>query len=546
MARKPDYGRGPKAFLEYARFIVEHQNYAGMPDVYMDNGDIQWEAPSNRKSGKHKDTHNRRRDWWRRKAIEVGIDPNAPHWISRTAKFIHPNKKKPCKNCGRVMDIRYAYPSATLLRRIERLDFIDESFPVDALEHITSLVTRLVEQFGDQVFASLHTLVGTSSIKVPSSTPKLQDWLTWIEDKYMPQEPSTLSPGAMSNAPDRLDGFHSFNLCCRSKTDPGRSKANLQSYMTDRRVFEYWVEGDWVAADRLMGLIRSNKDLKDEVCVNGHAGPCSADHIGPISLGFVHRPEFQLLCKTCNSAKNNRMPVRDVRHLIAAEGRGEEVASWYCKALWNRRKGSVVDEETALRVSKLLRDNRHTLMRVLERIADAGHFTFLATFLGLESATYDVAFVNLRVQNHVTRFDQLNHLPRTTKYSVEQQARRLRVAFDALRDYVGKENRNAFVISNDEIEHAIRSAICELDASTDHVKRLDEELKAVLSAEVPSDEELRNVVVKVPSVKNQPPEFAKARDALQHAMDLVAEELSALWDDDRYVRAPLDEDVNAD
>jgi len=130
MARKPDYGRGPQAFLEYARSIVEHPNYGGMPDVYMDNGDIQWEAPSNRKSGKHKDTHHRRRDWWRRKAVEVGIDPNAPHWISRTAKLIHPTKKKPCKSCGRVMDIRYAYPSATLVRRIERLDFIDESFPI--------------------------------------------------------------------------------------------------------------------------------------------------------------------------------------------------------------------------------------------------------------------------------------------------------------------------------------------------------------------------------------------------------------------------------
>lgn len=544
MARKADYGRGPQAFLEYARFIVEHPNYAGMPDIYMDNGNIQWEAPSNRKSGKHKDTHHRRRDWWRNKALEVGIDPDAPHWISRTAKSIHPTKKKPCKNCGRVMDIRYAYPSSTLIHRIERLDFIDESFPVDPLEHITSLVTRLVERFGDRVFASLPALLGTSSVKVPDLPPKLQDWLTWIEEQYMPQEPSTLSPGAMSNAPDRLDGFHSFNLCCRSKTDPGRSKENLQSYTTDRRVFEYWVEGDWVAADRLMGLIRSDTHLKEEACVNGHAGPCSADHIGPISLGFVHRPEFQFLCKTCNSAKNNRMPVRDVQHLLAAEGRGEQVASWYCKALWDRRKGSVVDEETALRISKLMRDNRHTLMRVLERVANAGHFTFLATFLGLDCAGHDVEFVNLRVENHLTRFDKLVHVPRTTKYAIEQQARRLRVAFDVLRDYVGKENRNAYVISSDRIEEAIRNAMCELDAAPDRVRRLDKELRSVLSAEVPSDEALREVVVKVPSARDEPTEFARARDAMHRAMDLVAEELSALWDDERYVRARLDEGID--
>ncbi len=442
------------------------------------------------------------------------------------------------------MDIRYAYPSATLIRRIERLDFIDESFPVDPLEHITSLVRRMVEQFGDRVFAALPALLNTSSVKAPDLPPTLQDWLTWIEEQYMPQEPSTLSPGAMSNAPDRLDGFHSFNLCCRSKTDPGRSKQNLQSYTTDRRVFEYWVEGDWVAADRLMGLIRSDKHLQEEACVNGHAGPCAADHIGPISLGFVHRPEFQLLCRTCNSAKNNRMALRDVRHLIAAEGRGEQVASWYCKALWDRRKGSVVDEETALRLSKLLRDNRHTLMRVLEQIADTGHFTFLATFLGLDCAKHNVEFVNLRVENHLTRFDELVHSDRTTKYAVEQQARRLRVAFDALRDYFAKENRNAFVISNDRIGEAIRNAICELDAAPDGVRRLDEELRSVLSAEVPSDEELRKVVVKVPSARDEPAEFARARAALEVAMTLVAEELSALWNDERYVRARLDEEID--
>ena len=175
MARRPDYGRGHQAFLEYARFIVDHPYYGGMPDVYMNSKSIQWEAPSNRKSGRNKDTNRRRRDWWRRKAIEVGIDPKAPHWISSTAKFVHPTKKKPCKNCGRLMDIRYAYPSATLIRRIEALSFIDDSFPVDPLEHITSLVIRLVEQFGDHVFACLPALLNTSSIKAPALPCKLQD-----------------------------------------------------------------------------------------------------------------------------------------------------------------------------------------------------------------------------------------------------------------------------------------------------------------------------------------------------------------------------------
>lgn len=541
MARKAEYGRGHKAFLDYVHFIVEHPNYAGMPDIFMDNGDIQWEAPSNRQGGKFKDTHHRRRDWWRAKATEIGIDPSAPHWISRTAKAVHPTKKKPCKNCGRVMDIRYTYPSAVLLRRIAGLPYIDESFPRDPLEHILDLVTRLVEQFGDRVFGSLPSLLAASSIEVPALPPELDNWLTWIENEYIESEPSTLSPGAMSNAPDRLDGFHSFNLCCRSKTDPGRSRENLQSYTTDRRVFEYWVEGDWVAADRLMGAIRSDDAMKMERCLNDHSGPCSADHIGPISLGFMHRPQFQLLCKNCNSAKNNRMLFRDVRHLMRVGESGEDVASWYCRSLWELRKGSVHDNETALRLSKLLRDNRHTFMRLLERIADAGHFVFLTTFLGLKYARKNVEFVNLGVEDHITRFDDLVYTDRVTKYAVEQQARRLRVAFAALREYVQKETRNAFVISTDETEQLIRDALCELNGSPAQIKRLDQELREVLSQEVPSEENLRSLAKKLDGIGNGPAQFAMAGRKLQRAMDLVAAELAGLWDDERYVRAPLEE-----
>ena len=42
-----------------------------------------------------------------------------------------------------------------------------------------------------------------------------------------------LGPGAMSNFPDRFDGFHSYNRCCRSTEDTGRSVENLKSYTKD-------------------------------------------------------------------------------------------------------------------------------------------------------------------------------------------------------------------------------------------------------------------------------------------------------------------------
>ncbi len=343
MARKPEYGRGPQAFLEYVHFIVEHPNYAGMPDVYMDNGGHSMGSPVEPKIRQAQGHASSAADWWREKAVAVGIDPNSLHWISRTVKFIPPHKEEAMQELwsGHGYSIHISPPrhfvavstgSISLMRAFQLTRWSMSPASLRAWSNNSEIVYSNTYQ----------RCSGHRQYRCRPFHPDLQAWLTWIEEKYVPQEPMTLSPGAMSNAPDRLDGFHSFNYGCRSKTDPGRSLSNLQSYTTDRRVFEYWVEGDWVAADRLMGLIRSDKRLKEEVCVNGHAGPCAADHIGPISLGFVHRPEFQLLCRMCNSAKNNRMSVRDIQHLIAAENRGEQVASWYCSTLWNLRKMSVL------------------------------------------------------------------------------------------------------------------------------------------------------------------------------------------------------------
>ena len=39
-----------------------------MPDPFGEKGEIQWEAPSNRASGKFKHTHQRRYEWWKNKA----------------------------------------------------------------------------------------------------------------------------------------------------------------------------------------------------------------------------------------------------------------------------------------------------------------------------------------------------------------------------------------------------------------------------------------------------------------------------------------------
>ncbi|WP_026052066.1 Alw26I/Eco31I/Esp3I family type II restriction endonuclease [Herbaspirillum rubrisubalbicans] len=540
--KKPKYGDA--AFLEYAKKIVNHPNYSGMPDQIGERGEIQWEAPSNRQSGKFKDTHHRRREWWRQKALSIGIDPNADStWISKTAKAIHPFGRKPCKTCGKELEIAYAYPNEHLFGRIRKLRYIDETFELSEVEHICDLLARLDERFGAKIYDDLPKLFATTSIKIPALSKTFDAWAGFLRDVYIPQEPRMLSPGAMSNPPDRFDGFHSFNRCCRSTADTGRSKENLKSYVTDRRVFEYWVDGDWVAADRLMGQVRSNPIFEQEECFNAtqggvHPKPCQADHIGPISLGFTHRPQFQLLCKTCNSGKNNRMYASDVRLLIGVEAGGEQVVSWFAKEIWDRRKSAVNDAETALRLSKLLRDNRHTYMSLLKELLDRGFYTFLASLLHLEAADFDPEFAGLKARNHLTHFDLLTKNPRTTKYATEQKARRIRIAFTSLIDYHRKENRSAFVISNHHSAAEFSAGFSKLSSFKSTTNDLDNKIAEIVGGVTVSEADLRALAKALPDALSlQENAFSSVRDNFTKGMQEVGKELDGMWNADRYVRS---------
>jgi hypothetical protein len=233
------------------------------------------------------------------------------------------------------------------------------------------------------------------------------------------------------------------------------------------------------------------------------------------------------------------MSFNDVQYLKAVETGGEEIMSWHSKALWNKCKGYVVDEETALRLSKLLRDNRHTVMNILKRLYEERHHTFLATYLELDYANYDVTFVNLRVENYKTRFDKLVRTHRGTLYASEQAARRCRVAFQSLVEYFQKQTRNTFIISTDEIEGQVALALNELDKSPATIFALDKRIGDLLEDinDDHVDNEFRKIVSSIPSKALEPENFIKAKSYLNEAMRLVAEELSHLWNDDRYVRA---------
>jgi Alw26I/Eco31I/Esp3I family type II restriction endonuclease len=439
------------------------------------------------------------------------------------------------------MELRFVYPSEILLKRLRKRGYLNDRFSVVEFETITDLMARLHNTYGDQLFDDLRALLVTSSSGVPDLLRDIGMCLDWINTEYVPREPKTLSPGAMANPPDRFDGFHSFNECCRGVADTGRHTSNLRTYTTDRRVFEYWVEGDWIAADRLYGELR--KRAAGELCLNRylgdeveHSGPCHVDHIGPISLGFMHRPEFQFLCGSCNSAKNNRMLLSDVQYLINKEQEGEQVVSWYARRIWDKRKHDVIDRETSERLSKLMRDNRHTFMYVMQRVAEESHFTFLASLINLDVADYNIRFENLRVEGHRSKFDRMRTTRRSNRYAMEQKARHLRVALAALRDYIQKPSRNAYVICSSAIDEHIAKMLTILEESSIELRELDQKLKVITFDQVEDvpDESFRELIIQLPTQMLD--HFLRAKQEFAIIMDLVGEELGLLWTDRRYVR----------
>ena len=420
---------------------------------------------------------------------------------------------------------------------------------MDEITHITDFVTSFIDTYGEKAFQALPELLKCTQIKdFPKLPNDLAAWTSWIEKEYIPKEPSMLGPGAMSNPPDRLDGFHTFNRCCRSTADKGRSKENLASYSTDRRAFENWSDGNWITANKLMGFISSNADMKKEYCANRdngghHPRPCSADHIGPISLGFCHRPEFQLLCRPCNSAKNNRMYYSDVQHLINAEKLGEVVTTWYADPIWQKCKGNVYDKESALRLSRIMRDNRNIAMMLLADFVDKKEYLFLLTLLNLEYADYEYEIIpgSTKIQNQIVTVS-FSQKASTLRYVSIQKTRKIRVAFSSLIDYAQKENRNGYMYTSREIAKLKTEAFSLLSEVPETLKTQNQYLISALANDDNADAEIEKYIAALDynSVR-QTKEFIEVKRILVAIMEIVAIELASNWNDARYSREISDD-----
>jgi Alw26I/Eco31I/Esp3I family type II restriction endonuclease len=421
------------AFVKYMYVIVNHPNYQGMPAAIDETGQIRWMAPSKRPSGtKHEFLHDERLVWWQQKADEIG-EPRIGKWPSRVAKKIHPLREKPCQTCGRVMSLDRIYPTQLTVQKINRLLPLDAQIKYADFHTVYEIVEHVIETIGNPGYDAIEKIFP----QIKGCEQSIKKFQKAIREQVVPFEPRSLSPGSMADAPDRLDGFHTYNICCRSKQDKGRDSDNMRLYGVDRRAFEQWTEGNWAAADTLMHRATKGECQRRNCRKNEDL---TADHIGPISLGFMHRPRFLAVCHSCNSAKNNRMNLDDVHLLLTDEHSGDQVISRQARTLWDRLKEAIQSDNDAKKLSFLLRINQHYYLMLLYRIYIAGYPDILLHLLKPEYADESFKFIN--VHPGTFEYEEMILSPRKLTFAKSKAGRMVRISFDVLKVYAQKENRN--------------------------------------------------------------------------------------------------------
>jgi Alw26I/Eco31I/Esp3I family type II restriction endonuclease len=437
-------------FEEYQKYIIRHPNYQGQPNMLGANGEITWVRVGDKA----------RAQWWDDLKVKLSLPDRAS-----VARQIHPKELgnlKPCQVCGRKMSIRSIYPNANATKALTQL------FPQLKIEHFKQDIFEICKA----VSAANHTDSLEQIAKIFGIT------YTGFTAQQLGEEivnsSKKLSPGAMSNAPDRLDGFHTLNACCRGTADTGRHRDNMVRYGTDRRAFENWADGNWSAANRLMGEYKKIKS--DVLCPGcGEKRQMTADHIGPISLGFSHRMEFQPLCKKCNSSKNNRFTWADVKKLLLSEDSGIQVVSWHSRFIWDKLKVSITDDNKAKVAADLMRRNLHHVLVMLATIAQAGHTSFLERYLNPSYANFDYVFSDFDPETGTFRViektvDSLNSRSKAKRY--------LRISFESLEAYKDKKNRKNSIWKDAECDEILNLVIESLDNGSE--RNAEEEISRLL------------------------------------------------------------------
>ena len=333
---------------KYENLIRENSNYSFIDPELKKN----WVSVSQR-------GENPRTKSWNSKHKELILSGKLPKNCNLTnvARYIHPTGKHICKMCDQECSIFYVYPNKNTckwLLKIFNITINEENKSYTIFE----LYDSIEDTTKDDKFTKYF---GKSIDELKKEC---------YSDKYTGKK---LSPGVMGNPPDRLDGFHCYNsICdCRKTKDKGRSDENMKTYTRDRRAYVMMSDGNVLLANRIMGDLNTKSNLCF-MCNNTEQ--MTADHIGPISLGFIHDPlNFQACCSKCNSSKNNRLTQKDINKIRSKEEKGYTMTSWWAENCWSKVKNldlKNIQKELDINAKKMLsiiewfKENKPAVLRV--------------------------------------------------------------------------------------------------------------------------------------------------------------------------------------
>lgn len=410
-------------FFKYMEQIINHPNYQGLPIQQKTDGSYAWIATAKSKIGQQ------RIEWCIDKAQELGFIINQeiyPGMYADVMLEIHPTKWKVCQICGSEMSLYYHYPSAKFLKALNK----NYGTNFSVCDHISDIWDEIINRgVCENDIAAF--LISKGNLKLDAQTSDKYTIIDALERVCRKGEKQCLGPGAMSNFPDRYDGFHTYNRCCRSSQDKGRSKDNLKSYTKDRRAYEYWSDGNIHAANQFMG--------------SHFFKGISADHIGPISLGFVHDPHYlQPMPGGDNSAKRNRLQITDIESILEIEQKtGVYPMSWYSSLIWEFIKenyASAPDEVPTIYRDALKQNMANfmfILLTILEDCPKNGEDFLISAFLAPNYDYFKYSYT----------FNQKGEiLTQTARHSTDRNQyemdRYKRIAIEAVYDYSKKDNRN--------------------------------------------------------------------------------------------------------
>ena len=432
-----------KNYDDYIKLILSCPNYQELLQVDAQYGKFNWLGPLTTPKGKA------RRAWWNQQCQKLNIDTTKKGCYAEVARAIHPTQQHVCQCCGKSLSLDHVYPKLPITKKLNQILGIKFKQSDYTIQEIVSTFC-VTQEFLDAVSELFKGRKGYNQ----------EELLTHIKLTGN----AFLSPGVMSNSPDRFDGFHSYGLCCRKIKDKGRHDANMNLYGQDRRAYAEWADGDYNKANKLMGAFRNAPRMICPKCSSKAKRTMTADHIGPLSLGFCHSTHFAPMCRNCNSSKNNRLSKADVDALLKLESEKETVVSWHSKYAWDKLKNTINNDDDALKLSKIMNSCHKNVLYLFYLIYSATGEQFLMRYLHPEYSMYNHRITNLDLGN-LTKM-KITSTPSNSKNKQNSKERYIRIAFESLTIFGEKRNRKIKIIIEKD-SHQVKEVISLIDHNKD-------------------------------------------------------------------------------